>query len=158
LDPWLRALAERALGGYVAKSVGEATHYHADYVVPYWLSSLSKVAKVGTHIFYRWPGSFGTPAAFTGRYAGGEPLVGGDLLLASAKTAQPAEEEVRPVEMVVASAQATIEIAAPVIVRETESKTLSAPAGLTVKEIKHEAPFAVRGSCANSTLGNCMNF
>lgn len=32
---------------------GNATHYHADYVDPYWASKLEKTATVGTHIFYR---------------------------------------------------------------------------------------------------------
>jgi hypothetical protein len=31
---------------------------------------LSKVAKLGVHIFYRWPGAWGMPAAFTGHYIG----------------------------------------------------------------------------------------
>ena len=30
----------------------------------------SKVAQIGQHIFYRWPGGWGQPAAFTGRYIG----------------------------------------------------------------------------------------
>ena len=29
-----KAVAEKALGGYVAKDVGEATHYHTNYVLP----------------------------------------------------------------------------------------------------------------------------
>jgi spore germination cell wall hydrolase CwlJ-like protein len=65
-------VAEQALSGHVAKSVGAATHYHADYVAPYWLTSLSKVAKIGTHIFYRWPGRLGEPQTFNGVYAGYE--------------------------------------------------------------------------------------
>ena len=65
-----RAIAEAALAGYVEPSVGEATHYHADYVAPRWAPLLAKVAKLGTHIFYRWPGAWGTRAAFTGRYIG----------------------------------------------------------------------------------------
>jgi hypothetical protein len=28
------------------------------------------VAQIGQHIFYRWPGGWGQPAAFTGRYIG----------------------------------------------------------------------------------------
>ncbi len=32
---------------------GNATHYHADYVDPYWASKLQKTATVGTHIFYK---------------------------------------------------------------------------------------------------------
>jgi hypothetical protein len=41
--------------------------------VPYWSSSLVKAAVVGTHIFYRWTGGWGTGSAFTNRYAGIEP-------------------------------------------------------------------------------------
>ena len=32
--------------------VGTATHYHADYVSPYWAKKLKKVTKLGNHIFY----------------------------------------------------------------------------------------------------------
>ena len=63
-------VARAALGGYVATSVGAATHYHADYVAPRWAPLLAKVARLGQHIFYRWPGAWGRPAAFTGRYIG----------------------------------------------------------------------------------------
>jgi spore germination cell wall hydrolase CwlJ-like protein len=71
---WARArkVAEAALNGYVMKKVGEATHYHAEYVAPYWSPTLVKVAVVGQHIFYRWTGGAGQPPAFGGRYAGGE--------------------------------------------------------------------------------------
>ena len=65
-----RDVAEAALEGYVERSVGQATHYHADYVAPRWAPMLTKIAKLGAHIFYRWPGSWGMPAAFTGRYVG----------------------------------------------------------------------------------------
>ena len=71
-------VAAAALAGYVEQSVGSATHYHADYVAPRWAPMLAKVAKLGAHIFYRWPGSWGLPAAFTGRYAG-EPSDPGSL-------------------------------------------------------------------------------
>lgn len=69
---WLEAeiIARAALSGYVERSVGEATHYHADYVAPRWAPLLAKVAQIGQHIFYRWPGSWGQPASFTGRYIG----------------------------------------------------------------------------------------
>ncbi|HLY77916.1 MAG TPA: cell wall hydrolase, partial [Caulobacteraceae bacterium] len=75
-DGWRRAkqTAERALGGYVQKDVGEATYYHANYVVPYWQSTVLKVAQIGAHIFYRWNGGLGQPGAFTGAYAGSEPM------------------------------------------------------------------------------------
>lgn len=71
-----RKVAEAALAGYVYAPVGEATHYHTDWVVPYWSSSLTKSAIVGAHIFYRWAGGWGTPAAFTGHYARSEPDAG----------------------------------------------------------------------------------
>lgn len=71
---WRRALmiADDALAGVVEPSVGTATHYHANWVVPYWRSSLVKLATVGTHIFYRWQGSLGGKAAFLRGYPGGE--------------------------------------------------------------------------------------
>ncbi|HET7576478.1 MAG TPA: cell wall hydrolase [Sphingomicrobium sp.] len=74
-DGWRRAykIAEAALAGYVYKPVGWATHYHADYVVPYWASTLAKNAMVGAHIFYRWAGAWGQPGSFTDKYAGREP-------------------------------------------------------------------------------------
>ena len=65
-----RAIAQAALAGHVERSVGAATHYHADYVAPRWAPMLTKIAKLGAHIFYRWPGAWGTNAAFNGRYAG----------------------------------------------------------------------------------------
>lgn len=65
-----RAIAKAALAGYVERSVGEATHYHADYVAPRWAPMLAKVRQIGAHIFYRWPGSWGQPQAFVGRYIG----------------------------------------------------------------------------------------
>jgi spore germination cell wall hydrolase CwlJ-like protein len=67
-----RAVAARALSGYVMPAVGEATYYHADYVQPYWASSLVKITQIGAQIFYRWTGPGGAPDAFTGRYAGHE--------------------------------------------------------------------------------------
>ena len=71
-DAWLRAqeIAREALDGFVETRVGEATHYHADYVAPRWAPLLANVAQIGQHIFYRWPGAWGQPAAFSGRYLG----------------------------------------------------------------------------------------
>ncbi|MBV9528358.1 MAG: cell wall hydrolase [Sphingomonas sp.] len=74
-DGWKRAyaIAEQALSGAVFGPVGWATHYHADYVVPYWASTLTKNAVVGAHIFYHWTGAWGRPAAFSESYSGHEP-------------------------------------------------------------------------------------
>jgi hypothetical protein len=74
---WKRAreIAEAALKGKVFKPVGYSTHYHTNWVVPYWSGTLDKVAGVGTHLFFRWQGWWGTPGAFRGGYAGSEPAV-----------------------------------------------------------------------------------
>ena len=76
-DYWrrARAVAEAALAGQVFAPVGWATHYHTNWVVPYWSSSLDKIATVGTHIFYRWTGGWGRGPAFRDRHAGVEPDV-----------------------------------------------------------------------------------
>ena len=70
-----RTVAERALAGHVATEVGTATHYHADYVHPWWSPTLSKIAQIGAHIFYRWKGGQGDTAAFSQVYATHEPLI-----------------------------------------------------------------------------------
>ncbi len=81
---WQRArrVAEMALAGLVYAPVGLATHYHADYVLPYWAPTLVKQVTIGRHIFYRWPGSWGTPRSFVAGYAGKEQNVRGDLMMA----------------------------------------------------------------------------
>jgi spore germination cell wall hydrolase CwlJ-like protein len=74
-DGWKRAwaVAEAALSGYVYAPVGWATHYHADYVVPTWASTMAKNAVIGAHLFYRWNGGWGQPAVFSKAYTGREP-------------------------------------------------------------------------------------
>jgi Cell Wall Hydrolase len=71
---WTRAreIATSALRGKVYKPVGYATHYHTDWVVPYWSASLDKIAVVDTHLFFRWTGWWGTPPAFNRAQSGGE--------------------------------------------------------------------------------------
>ncbi len=70
-----RAIARGALTGSVFRPVGHATHYHTDWVVPYWSASLDKVTAVGTHLFFRWTGWWGTPAAFMRRIDPDEPVI-----------------------------------------------------------------------------------
>jgi len=76
-DAWTRArkTAGAALDGRVFAPVGYATHYHTNWVVPYWSASLDKVTAVGTHLFFRWAGWWGTPGAFRGAVSGSEPAV-----------------------------------------------------------------------------------
>lgn len=120
---WRQAqrVAERALDGHVAKHVGSATHYHAAYVAPYWAPTLVKMTQVGAHIFYRWTGPWGEPAAFTGRYAGREaylsPAILGGVdsrtqggLLSLEKQGLPAE---RKVTLAVAGEVRTYTVADP---------------------------------------------
>jgi spore germination cell wall hydrolase CwlJ-like protein len=108
---WRQAqhIAERALDGYVQKDVGVATHYHTVWVVPYWQASVVKLAQIGAHVFYRWPGGLGAPAAFRGQYAGGEPapapIKGFDaglapVVLAKVDTQAPAPTTVQAVQAV----------------------------------------------------------
>ena len=61
-----------ALDGAVYVPVGNATHYHANYVLPYWAPSLVKTQVVGAHLFYRWSGGWGQPNAFAQRYVARE--------------------------------------------------------------------------------------
>lgn len=74
---WRETLAEAgaALHGKVYAGVGMATHYHANYVFPKWAPQLEKVAVIGQHVFYRWPGGWGQRRAFTATYDGAEPAL-----------------------------------------------------------------------------------
>lgn len=76
--PWLwaksQAIAAEAIAGQVYPKVGLSTHYHTDWVVPAWSSSLEKVANVHTHLFFRWTGGWGRPGAFKRRPSEVEPF------------------------------------------------------------------------------------
>ena len=74
--PWreAKAVAVAALAGYVDPSVGTATFYHADYVLPKWAYQLGKITQIGRHIFYRFNGNAGMTSAFNGRYSGIERI------------------------------------------------------------------------------------
>ena len=53
--PWAVAvrIARAVYDGQIFNSaVGQATHYHADYVRPYWAKALEKRDVIGRHIFY----------------------------------------------------------------------------------------------------------
>lgn len=71
---WRRARnnADLTLSGGTYPPIGLATHYHTDWVRPYWSDSLEKIAIVDTHLFFRWPGYWGTPGAFHGAVSGGD--------------------------------------------------------------------------------------
>ena len=90
---WTRATRRAAamLNGSVDRSVGWATHYHTDWVVPYWSSTLDKIARVRTHLFFRWRGGWGTGAAFRQRPMAVEPAVSRIAWLSAAHQPTPAE-------------------------------------------------------------------
>jgi spore germination cell wall hydrolase CwlJ-like protein len=72
-----RDVAVSALSGQVYAPVGSATFYHANYVLPWWASSMDRVATVGAHIFYRWRGGLEGALANSQNYSGLEPSVTG---------------------------------------------------------------------------------
>ncbi|HEX9963871.1 MAG TPA: cell wall hydrolase [Allosphingosinicella sp.] len=79
-DPaaWARArkVAAGALAGSVYGPAGLATHYHADYVRPWWAASLRHAVTVGSHIFYRWRGDWGDPQSYRRPYLAAEERPG----------------------------------------------------------------------------------
>jgi hypothetical protein len=53
--PWavaVRIAQDVASGASYNPKVGDAVNYHANYVLPYWASTLRRVASIGHHIFY----------------------------------------------------------------------------------------------------------
>ena len=74
-EAWARSreVARAALAGDVDTDVGLATNYHADWMLPWWASSLDRVATIGSQIFYRWKGALGNALSFTQQYSGVEP-------------------------------------------------------------------------------------
>ncbi len=70
-----QGVATAALSGDIYAPVGLATHYHTDWVVPYWSDDLEKITAVGTHLFFRWPGGWGQQAAFRSSVSGVEPAI-----------------------------------------------------------------------------------
>ena len=103
---WARArrVAAAALNGFVYAPVGWATHYHANYVLPYWAPTLAKNAVIGAHLFYRWSGGWGRPAAFTQRYSRQEPdsqsLRSAALAALAARPVTPVEETAEKIEAI----------------------------------------------------------
>jgi hypothetical protein len=135
---WRRArqVAEAALDGGVDAQVGYATHYHADYVAPYWSPSLQKVATVGTHIFYRRAGGSGQPSAFAGRYLGQES---DDALRPAAPEPETLALDavaVEPTSPAPEPRQIVTEVAEPPVVKLAENlkaAPISVPAGALQK-------------------------
>lgn len=131
-----RTLAAAALVGAVDREVGLATHYHADYVVPYWASSLEKSAQIGPHLFYRWQGFWGTRAAFIRRADGEEPVIAALAHLSAAHRTGPIDP-------------AATALAAPV---SADPVALAPPPAITVAGVREKSlrGAVVRGEAADA--------
>ena len=105
-----RAVAARALGGFVMQEVGNATHFHVASLGGVWGAGLMRVAQIGAHVFYKFSGrnsahpaapKLPAPDGLVGSpeladkpiYANDEPAADGadapKLILASATTGAP---------------------------------------------------------------------
>ena len=87
-----RGRADQALKGYVFAPVGNATHYHTDWVFPWWSPKLHKIAQIETHLFLRWPGFWGSVKSWRKSYGGGEPSLAALMARPRADPALPALE------------------------------------------------------------------
>ncbi len=71
--PWavaVRIAQDVASGAAYNPQVGEAVNYHANYVMPYWASTLQRVDRIGHHIFYKLRAgqtALAAPGALTAR-------------------------------------------------------------------------------------------
>ncbi len=56
-EAWDRAkdVALNTMLGLTKPVTNKATHYHTDYVNPYWKAGMVETKVIGTHIFYRFP-------------------------------------------------------------------------------------------------------
>lgn len=98
--PWREAegIARAALAGRVEPSVGTATFYHADYVLPRWAFELAKVNKLGRHLFYRFTGAGGRPGMFNGQYSAQESIPAFDIARLRARLLADGNADAAPAE------------------------------------------------------------
>jgi spore germination cell wall hydrolase CwlJ-like protein len=145
-DAWTaaRQRAREAIAGRVYAPVGLATHYHTDWVYPYWSSELEKIARIDTHLFFRWPGFWGTPQALVAIYRGNETAIGALSTLPSHTQRTLAAAGAAPTEEAEGTSQAsaTLSTVGEVVVRHPEGRaffvhlngTASAAAALSLAQ------------------------
>ena len=117
-------VAERVLAGNSSTLVGGATHYHADYVSPYWAPSLVKVAKIGLHKFYRMPGAPDSPAVVSLANLVNEPYVANTIV---SVTGFAPQANARPSASLSATASAFAPWGLPVLVVGKNGKIKPVP-------------------------------
>jgi hypothetical protein len=152
-----QAVANASLHGFVFTFTGWATHYHTDWVVPNWSRSVDKIAKVRTHLFFRWLGGSGRPAAFRQAHAGSEPGVAQMRALspAHAELASAAEIGMNPADMATNPDAGSLGMAPPAPPADLRGNAVvggNAPSGLYVVRI---APGAFSGNLALMALDMC---
>jgi spore germination cell wall hydrolase CwlJ-like protein len=145
---WARArlIAADALAGRTFAGVGLSTHYHTHAVFPSWAPRLTKTAVIGSHNFYRLPGTPGLPGAFTDRYAGSEPVPRPAAYIPSFRTAAAGDF----------AALAPVAAAAPVVPSDIPQEARWTPSNLPESTVREEyrqsgqwrddAPAAVAGT------------
>lgn len=151
---WQRArkVAAEALAGHVFAPVGHATHYHADYVLPYWADSLDKEVQIGHHIFYRLPGGLGAKSAFAQRYSAREPA---PLAPSAVEVAIGAIQDAAKVETMNNPAPSSIETALAAPAPTPKEPLLRADEERGTLLISAPPPTALPKS--NSSVTNCDN-
>lgn len=108
-----RGRAREALGGRVYAPVGMATHYHTDWVYPWWSPKLEKLARVGTHLFFRWPGYWGSAQAARMAYRGGEPDMAGGAVATAASELALSPQAVEATKLLPAGTRARVAMRDP---------------------------------------------
>ena len=156
---WARAkvVAGKALDGFVQKDVGEATHYHTQWIMPWWAPTVTKVAQVGVQIFYRWPGNLGMPSAFNGRYAGNEHVGKGVLTAPDGATTQQAAATAADgrVHVILTAASApTPVLEAPTVAKATPAAVELAALKTDTPDVKVAQSFWPSRSQLNGASGN----
>jgi hypothetical protein len=144
-----RKLAADALAGAVDRSVGQATHYHADYVSPWWSSKMQQLSMVGLHIFYRWPGQFGalSTRSNSGAEASFQTLAGRAIMSARMQSAadQTSDAAALPAAPALALADSRIQPPAPV-------SSVARPTSALFMAVE---PATANGGWAVAALGKC---
>ncbi|MGF1549096.1 MAG: cell wall hydrolase [Sphingomonadaceae bacterium] len=143
---WRQAhrIAADALAGKVHAGVGHATHYHTFQVHPHWAPKLAKVAAIGAHFFYRFPGPNGRPGAFSRRHAGIEPRA------APAFLPQPAGETIGDADFAAAPSGPRLKVA-PAVLEAASSEAAKASPDLPPAPVVSRLPQSrVRAEFANS--------
>ncbi len=81
-----RMAATSVLAGQAPDWVSGATHYHANYVLPYWAATGTRVARIGAHIFYRMRGDAGISSS---ALLGNEPDIAALQMMARTPASPP---------------------------------------------------------------------